>query len=153
MKRMMMLAVLAGLSFGGAARSFAHDGGHGPKLTDQGQQGGVMASVIDKKDLKLGAKASVLYKGELVRSEDGTVRVYLYNKDMSPLDLSKLDGVGKGIVETEKKGKYTKVPFDLKQEDGTFSGTAPKPTVKPFNIDVTLKEGERELLVAFDNLD
>jgi hypothetical protein len=145
------LAVALGLSL--SAPSIAHDEGHGPMLTDQGKQGGVMASVIDVKDSKKGAKAAVVYKAELVRSEDGTVRVYLYDKAMTPLDLAKFDAAAKGIVETEKKKKFTRTPFSLKQEDGAFVGTAPKAPMKPFNIDVTLKEGTRELLTAFDNLD
>jgi len=146
----MLLAVLLGMS---AAVVQAHDEGHGPKLTDQGQQGGVVAPVIDKKESTKGAKAAVVYKGELVRNDDGTVRVYLYDQAMTPVDLSKFGAAAKGIVETEKKKKFTRTPFDLKQEEGAFVGAAPKPAVKPFNIDVIVKEGERELLVAFDNLD
>jgi hypothetical protein len=145
-----ILAVLLGW---GALSAQAHDEGHGPKLTDQGQRGGVMAPVIDKKENKLGAKAAVVYKAELVRSEDGTVYVYLYDKEMHPLEISKIPGQAKGIIETEKKGKFTRVPFALQQEEEAVIGMAPKPAMKPFNIDVTWKEGDRELLVAFDNLD
>lgn len=133
---------------------FAHDEGHGPKLTDAGKQGGVVSPVIDSKQVKSGAKAEVIYKAELVRSEDGTTRVYFYDKDMKPLPLSKFDKTAKGYVEFKKKdGKWSKQEFALTQEDGEFIGKAPKAESKRFNIDVLAKEGGRELLTAFDNLD
>jgi len=131
----------------------AHDGGHGPKLTDEGQQGGVVSPVIDKKEASKGAGATVVYKAELVRSEDGLVSVYLYDQAMRPLDASKLNKEAKGAVETFTKGKAATVPFNLSLTDGAFVGTAPKPARKPFNIDVTFTEGDRRLLAAFDNLD
>jgi hypothetical protein len=131
----------------------AHDEGHGPKLTDVAKQGGVVSPVIDMKDSKKGAKAAIVYKAELVRAEDGMVSVYLYDKEMNVLDIAKFGQAAKGYVETEKKGKISKAPFELKRAEGVFAGQSPKPSTKPFNIDVTFKEGERELLVAFDNLD
>ena len=131
----------------------AHDEGHGPKLTDQGQQGGVVSPVIDKKETSKGAKAAVVYKAELVRSEDGSVSVYLYDHDMNALDTSKLEKSARGVVETLTKGKASTVPFNLSLVGGAFTGKSPKPAKKPFNIDVTFKEGNRELLAAFDNLD
>ncbi len=147
-------AVLMGaLVFVPAAPLAAHDGGHGPKLTDQAKQGGVVSPVIDKKDIKLGAKAAVVYKAELVRSDDGTVRVYLYDKDMVPLDLNIFDATAKGAVEMKKKKKWTTVPFELKKEAGFFTGMAPKSPTKPFNIDITYTEKGKQLLSAFDNLD
>jgi len=133
--------------------ALAHDEGHGPKVTDAGKQGGVLAPVIDAKDVKKGAHADLVYKAELVRSEDGTVRVYFYDKEMKALDLSKLDQAGNGFVEFKKGKKWTKTPFALKQEDGAFIAKAPKAGAKPFNIDVHVKEGSRGLMAAFDNLD
>jgi len=136
-----------------ASTSFAHDGGHGPKLTDTAKQGGVVSPVIAAKDANIGKKADLVYKAELVRSEDGTVRVYFYDKKMNPLDLSKFEKSIQGIVETMKKKKMSKTPFALKLEDNAFVGKAPKPASKPFNIDVHVKEAGKELLAAFDNLD
>ncbi|MBI3550042.1 MAG: hypothetical protein HY078_13475 [Elusimicrobia bacterium] len=133
--------------------ALAHDEGHGPKLTDAAKQGGVISPVIDAKEHDLGAKAAVVYKAELVRSEDGSVKVYLYDKDMKALDLKGFDAKAKGVLEEEKKGKITKKPFSLALKDGVFSGKPPKPTRKPFNIDVTYTQGKRKLLSAFDNLD
>jgi hypothetical protein len=136
-----------------AAVVFAHDEGHGPVLTDQPKMGGVVTAVVDAKDAPKGPEAPLVYKAELVRSEDGKARVYLYDKDMNALDLAKFDKKAKGVVETIKKKKVSKAAFELTLQDGAFVGTPPKPARKPFNIDVTLQEGERKLLAAFDNLD
>ena len=138
----------------GCMTTFAHDEGHGPKLTDLGKYGGLVRPVIDLKEAKRGAKALLLHKAELVRSEDRGMKVYLYDKDMNPLDLGKLEAKGKGSVETVKKGKATRVPFELTLNELAFTGSYPAPKQKPFNIDIILKEkGGRELLAAFDDLD
>lgn len=133
--------------------AMAHDEGHGPKLTDAGKIGGVVSAVVDAKDAKLGLKAAMVYKAELVRSEDGTVRVYLYDKDMKLLDLAKFGKTAKAVLETVKKKKVTRKPFLLKIDGDAFMGKAPKAPSKPFNIDVTIKDGDKDLLAAFDNLD
>jgi hypothetical protein len=137
--------------------SFAHDEGHGPKLTDTPKRGGVISPVIDSKEADKGAKAAVIYKAELVRTKDGNVNVYLYDKEMKDLDLTKFDKAAKALVEVTKKKKTTKTDFklELKDDDGekSFAGKAPKPSSKPFNIDVRVTEAGKELLVAFDNLD
>ncbi len=133
--------------------SYAHDEGHGPKLSDSGKQGGIVSPVISANEASKGAKANLLYKAELVRSEDGTVRVYFYDKDMKPLDLSKLEKSAKGYLEFKKNKKWTKNEFALSQADGAFTAKVPKSPSKPFNIDVVVKEGDKELLSAFDNLD
>jgi hypothetical protein len=151
MKRIFVLASLVL-----AASAYAHDEGHGPKLSDSPKQGGVIAPVIDSKEVAKGSKAKLLHKSELVRAEDGTVRVYFYDQEMNPLDLSKLAPEAKAVVEfkkSKKDKKWTKTPFSLKQEEGAYVGKAPKVASKPFNIDVKVKEGDRELLTAFDNLD
>lgn len=136
-----------------AGLALAHDEGHGPKLTDQPKMGGVLTGVVAAKDAKLGPKAALVYKAEMVRSEDGTVRVYLYDKDLNPLDLAKFEREAAGTLEDLRKKKPFLIKFKLALVDGAFTGKAPKASKKPFNIDVTLKEGERKLLAAFDNLD
>ncbi len=153
MKKIAVAIIMGTLVLVPAARLAAHDEGHGPKLTDQAKQGGVVSPVIDKKDIKLGAKAAVVYKAELVRSDDGTVRVYLYDKNMVPLNLSAFEATAKGAVEMKKNKKWTTVPFELKKESDSFTGMAPKSPTKPFNIDVTYTEKGKQLLSAFDNLD
>lgn len=147
MKRFTLVIFALITSSGG----FAHDEGHGPKLSDPAKQGGIVSSVIDAKDAKLGAKATLVHKGELVRNDDGTVRLYLYDMQMMPLKLDSFEKNAKAVLTAGRKAK--KLSFDLKLEGDAFVGKAPKPPKKPFNIDVTLKEGDKNLLVAFDNLD
>ena len=145
--KMMVLSLML------AGGAWAHDDGHGPKLTDSPKQGGIVSPVIAASEAKKGAKAAVVYKAELVRLEDGTAQVYLYDTAMNALDLSGFEKTGKGMVEVEKKGKYTRTPFELALHNDHFMGKAPQPTRKPFNIDVHLKAKGQELLAAFDNLD
>jgi len=133
--------------------AFAHDEGHGPKLTDAGKMGGVLTAVVLAKDAKLGPSAPLVYKAELTRADDGTVRVYLYDKDMKPLDVSALPKTADAFLQSQKKKKWTSVPFKLNRTEEGYEGKAPKPSGKPFNIDVKIKEGARELLAAFDGLD
>jgi|CXWL01.1.fsa_nt_gi hypothetical protein len=133
--------------------AFAHDEGHGPKLTDGGKMGGIMTAVVLAKDAKLGAKAPLVYKAELTRADDGTVRVYFYDKDMKTLDIAGLPKTAKASIEAKKRKKWTSTPFILEKNADGYEGKAPKPASKPFNIDVTIIEGKRELLAAFDGLD
>ncbi len=135
------------------ATALAHEEGHGPRLGDVGKMGGVVTAVVLAKQARLGPKAALVYKAELVRSEDGTARVYLYDKDMRPLDLARFGKNARAVLETVKKKKVTRIPFALKAEGDAFVGRAPKARSKPFNIDVAFEEGDRELLAAFDNLD
>ena len=137
----------------GAIPAFAHDEGHGPKLTDAAKQGGVVSPVIEAREASKGAKAAVVHKAELVRSEDGTVRVYFYDQGMNPLDLSKFSKEAKGVLEFKKSKKWVKAQFVLKQEENAFIAIAPKSESKPFNIDIHVQESGKELLAAFDNLD
>lgn len=131
----------------------AHDEGHGPKIVDAAPQGGVLTAVVEAKDAKLGPKAALVYKAEIVRSEDGTVRVTFYDRDLKAMDASKFDKKGDAVLIVEKKKKVTTKKFPLAFEDGSFIGKMPKPAGKPYNIDVTVTEGKRKLLAAFDNLD
>ncbi len=136
-----------------ATNVFAHDEGHGPKLSDSPKQGGVLTSVVLAKDAGKGTKAELIYKAELVRSGDGTVRVYYYDKEMNALKAGSMKNDAKAILITEKKGKFNTQNFDLKFVEDHFEGKSPKPARKPYNIDVKVIDGDRELLAAFDNLD
>lgn len=136
-----------------ATPALAHDEGHGPKLTDTGSYGGVVTAVVAAKDAGLGAKAPLVHKAELVRSEDGTVRVYLYDKDMKPLDVTAFDKSAKANLIAMTAGKETVLPFTLQLEGNSFIGKAPQAPAKPFNIDVVMKAKNEEFLSAFDNLD
>ena len=56
------LFLIAAANFG-----FAHDEGHGPKLTDPAKFGGMIAPVILKKDVPIGRKAKMHYKAEVTK--------------------------------------------------------------------------------------
>lgn len=133
--------------------ALAHDGGHGPKVTDTGKYGGLVSAVVLKADYKKGAHAALVHKAELVRSADGTTRVYLYDSTMKPLDIKGFETAGSAGLAAKVKGKWKTSEFKLELKDGIFLGKMPKPEAKPYSIDITLKQDGKELLTAFDNLD
>lgn len=148
-----MKKLFIALTLGLATMAYAHDEGHGPKLADTGKFGGLVSAVVLKSQAKLGAQATLLHKAELVRSADGTVRVYLYDTSMKPIDLKSFDARGSALLITSVKKKSKESSFALELKEGAFVGTMPKPASKPYNIDVTLKIEGKDLLSAFDNLD
>lgn len=150
--RAMLVGLVGGLLASGVR---AHDEGHGPKLTDSPQQGGIVTAMVEAKDAGLGTQATLVYKAELVRLKDGAVRVYLYDAGMKPLPLAGFSSKGSAALLVAARGKTSKKTFalTLDAEDGAFVGTMPKPSRKPYNLDVTVTEGKRRLLAAFDNLD
>ncbi len=135
-----------------ASVAIAHDGGHGPKVTDTGKYGGLISGVVLKSDFAKGEKAELVYKAELSRAE-GTLRLYLYDKDMKALDLKAFEPSAKGVLGTRVKGKWTETPLQLELKGNAFLGKMPKPKGRPYNIDLTLSGNGQELLTAFDNLD
>lgn len=136
-----------------SATALAHDEGHGPKLSDAGKFGGLVSPVVKKSEAKLGPKAGLVHKAELARASDGTVRIYLYDVEMKPLNLEKFDKKTTATIGSRVKGNWKQVAFDLEQKNGAFVGKMPKPESKPYSIDVQVMEGGTELLSAFDNLD
>ncbi len=148
-----MKKIIVALVFLVSTLAFAHDEGHGPKLSESGKFGGVLASVIDESEIKLGNSAKRLYKAELVRSESNELMIYLYDEKMNLHPLKSFEPEGLAKVEFKKNKKYIKTAFKLKLKGNHFEGIAPKPERKPFNIDVHLVEGAKKLFVAFDNLD
>jgi hypothetical protein len=149
-----MKKLILGLVLLLATSTAAHDEGHGPVLTDSPEHGGVVAPVIQASNVKLGRKAPLVYKGELLRSENGDVRVYLYNTKMKALPLSKFDKNAKAILESKGKNGWDKKEFSLALSSDSFIGTLPKGKFKkPYNIDVFITEKGQKFLIAFDNLD
>jgi hypothetical protein len=136
-----------------SVQAWAHDEGHGPKLSDTGKYGGLVSAVVLKADAKKGAGAPLVHKAELVRSSDGTARVYLYDGEMKPLDLKAFDMKGSASLAAKVKGKWKETSFALNVKENSFTGKMPKIEARPYNIDVTLKQDGKELLSAFDNLD
>lgn len=133
--------------------ALAHDEGHGPKLTESGKFGGVLASVIEEGDIKKGPAAKRIYKAELVRSEENDVTIYIYDEKMNIVPMSKFSKDGNGKLEIEKNKKFVTTDFKIVAKGNHFEGKAPRPEKRPFNIDVKFSEGTRDLFVAFDNLD
>lgn len=153
MIKLKSLGTLASLTLLLCASVLAHDEGHGPKLTDSGKYGGIVAPVVNMKEANKGAHATLVYKAELVRNSSRKVRIYLYDSNMKPLDISKLNAQVNGILGAKVKGKYKTIKFDLKREENYFIGQAPKAPSRPFNYDFHFIEGSRKLLSAFDHLD
>ncbi len=131
----------------------AHDEGHGPKLGDSGKYGGLVSAVVPKSESKKGPNATLIHKAELVRSTDGTARLYIYDQSMKPLDLKSFSPKAKATLGCKVKGKWKDVAFEMELKENSYSGKMPKSETKPYNIDVTITEGGKELLSAFDNLD
>lgn len=151
MKKLLQTTLIATLITWTSAH--AHDEGHGPKLADAGKYGGLVSAVVAAGDAKLGAKAPLVHKAELVRSSDGTVRIYMYDQSMKPLDVKNFEPKGSASLASSVKGKWVETVFPLEVKEGAFTGKMPKVAKKPYNIDITVKENGKELLSAFDNLD
>lgn len=148
---MRYLGVLLAASL--SATAFAHDEGHGPKLTDAPQMGGIVSPLSAMEVTKEGSRRVKVYQAELTRSEDGTVRVYVYDRYMQALNMSHFEKEAQAVLKASKKEKVTKKPFALKLEGDAFVGKAPKAPSRPFSIEVTVKSGSKELSAAFENLD
>lgn len=153
MKKTVLIAMIAGCTIFGSSPVWAHDGGHGPQLTDTGMFGGLMTAVVEAKDASKGAAAALVYKGELTRSADKTVRVYVYGTDMKLLPAAHLDAKATAMLIATVGGKETATPFPLVLEKNAYVGKMPEPAGTPYNIDVRFRAGSRELLAAFDGLD
>ena len=150
-KRLGML--MGALALFCASTALAHDGGHGPQLTDTGKFGGVITGVVETKDAAKGAHAALVYKAELVRSDDQTVRVYVYDKTMKIIPGAQLGAKAEANIIALAGGKQSATPFALTLENNVFVGKMPKPAAKPYHIEVAFKLTDKHLLAAFDNLD
>lgn len=148
-----MKKILIALMICVSVTTFAHDEGHGPKISDGGKYGGLVSAVVMKSDASMGARAALVYKAELVRSADGNLRVYLYDHDMKPIDMTTFESKATAVLAAKIKGKWTDTKFGLEFKDNFFIGKMPKIQKKPYNIDITIKQKGKELITAFDNLD
>jgi hypothetical protein len=136
-----------------AGNAWAHDDGHGPKLGDQPKFGGAVTAVINHKEVEAGRDAKLLYKAELTKNSSGMVRVYFYDKNMKPVELEAFtDAEGQLLYKDRKTRKGASKSFDLEKKGNHFEGKMPLKPMPPFNIDVTVKKGDRKLFMAFDNL-
>jgi polynucleotide 5'-kinase involved in rRNA processing len=139
-----------------ALNALAHDEGHGPAVKDGGLYGGILASVMKEADLKGNhhAKATVHYKAELIRAQDGTLTLYFHTPDMKKHDLAGFDNEITVKMEVKKAGKYAYVgEFKLTKKDHLYSGKLPTVRTRPFNLDMFPVVNKEKLFIGFSNLD
>ena len=151
-----MKKIIAILALSLAVPAFAHDEGHGPKLKDTGKYGGLVSAVVLKSEAGKGTAAQLQYKAELARSGEGDVSVYLYDAEMNQLDAKDFDAKASGLLAAKAKGakgKWNTTNFSLERKEKAYVGKMPKPSGRPYNIDITVKKDGKEYLTAFDNLD
>src|SRR5690606_30877336 len=112
--------------------SFAHEG-HGEMPTEAAKYGGVLGNVIDEAKMeKKGKSNSPLMKAEILLSEDGTVRLYLYDLKMNQIKAGGFSTEAKGIVDNSKA--KTKKPFMLQLHNDHYIGKILKQKKRPFDI-------------------
>lgn len=146
-----MKSLLIGLTLLFSTLALAHEG-HGEMPTELSKFGGIMGNVVSEAKMEAKVKNNPpIMKAEIVRSEDGTVRVYLYDLKMNQLKLEGLSKEAQGTVENRRA--KTKEKFTLMGHGDHFMGKIPKQKKKPFDIYVTFKKGTEKLFVGFDNLD
>lgn len=130
---------------------FAHEG-HGEMPTEPAKYGGTLANVVSEaKMLKKEKNNPALMKAELVRSEDGTVRLYLYDLKLNDLKLTGFSSTAQAEVENKKTKSEDK--FSLKAQGDHYIGKMPKQKKRPYNIYITFTKDKEDYFVGFDNLD
>lgn len=146
-----MKSLMIGLTLLFSAFALAHEG-HGDMPTELSKFGGILGNVVSETKMQAKAKHNPpLMKAEIVRSEDGTVRLYLYDLKMNQVKLEGYSKEAKGTVENRRA--KTKDQFSLMAHGDHFMGKIPKQKKRPFDIYVTFTKGTEKLFVGFDNLD
>ena len=131
--------------------AIAHEG-HGEMPVEPAKYGGVLGNVVSEKKMKEKVKHNpALMKAEIVRSEDGMVRVYLYDLNMNAFKTESFSSEAKGTVENNRA--KTNQNFTLKAHGDHYMGKMPKQKKKPYNVYLTFKKGSESYFVGFDNLD
>ncbi len=147
---MKTLILTLGLLLG--VNSFAHEGHGDPLPASASKYGGTPGLVVDGDKMEKKVEPNPgLYKAELMRSQDGTVRLYLFDSDMKKLKAEDFSAQAQGVVDNTKAGK--KENFSLKAQKGIFIGKMPKQKKHPYNIYVSFTKGTQKLFAAFDGLD
>lgn len=131
---------------------FAHEGHHEQKHSGVGKFGGVMTPVTHPEDVWKGTKSEI-DTVELVRSADGTVRLYLYSIDKKKSDVKKLAPKAMASIVIKIKGQDKATSFDVALADGVYIGKMPKPSKKPFDLVVTFKQDDKPITAEFHDLD
>jgi hypothetical protein len=135
------------------AQAFAHDEGHGPKLGDQPKFGGLVSAVIDHLEVDKGRDAKLLYKAELTKNAQGTVRVYFYDNTMKPVSIGDFGSASADLIHKDRKTKkWISKSFKLEKKGDFYEGKLPLKPRPPFNVDVKVDSKAKKLFMAFDNL-
>lgn len=142
-----MKNLLLALALVSSVNVYAHDD-HGPKIKEGGKYGGVVAAVVEE-----GKSKTVAYKTELVKNEDGTIKVYFFDTASKLVDMNSMPAKVNAFLEYKINGKYEKEPFGLAKDGAYFSGKMPKPKRRPFNIDIQFEAKGKKLIAGFENLD
>src|SRR5690606_7583915 len=117
--------------------------GHGEMPTEPAKYGGVLGNVVSETKFQKKEKGNpILLKAELVRSADGTVRLYLYDLDMKELKVSDFSEEARGIVENERA--KTEQKFSLKSHRDHYLGKMPLQKKRPFNVYLHFSKGEQK---------
>ena len=132
--------------------AMAHDGDHGHKIIRSGKYGGVLTQVSSGSSQSEAEKSKAMYTAELVKDDEGTISIYLYDQNMKPIELNRFSSKASGTLESGKR-KRAKTLFFLSKRGLSFSGKLPKKKRHPYNITIELTEGSKTLSMAFNNLD
>lgn len=147
-----MKNLLLAISLFLSAQALSHEDGHGPALTDESMKGGKVAPIILAKEVNIGRKAKMLYKGELVHQSRKTeVKFYVFDQEMKEVELSKFAKVVTGVQIERGTEKSFKLILDKSEK--FYIGNRPKNKRVPFNIDVKFDGQGQKLFAAFDGLD
>lgn len=128
----------------------AHEG-HGEAPKDPSRFGGQLSNVVDAKKVSSKTQNPPLFKSELIRSDDGTLRLYIFDLKMKSIDLSTFSPKMEGILENVKN--KINLSFQLEKHGDHFMGKMPKVTKRPFNLFFKVVNNKQELFVGYDNLD
>lgn len=130
----------------------AHDEGHGPKLIETGNYGGIVAALIEEKSIG-NTEAEIKFKGEIVINKKYEVRFYIYDKNMKQQRLKDFPQSIQADVEIKIAGKFQRTRFELSKKGNNYYAKMPKPAKKPYNVDVYIEHQGQKLFVGFSNLD
>ena len=146
-----MKLLIFGLTLLLNATAFAHEG-HSDMPSELAKFGGSLENVVDYTKMQAKEKNNLpLMKAEFVRSEDGTVRLYLFDLKMKQLQVDSLSKEAEVTVENPKEKTHAK--FTMKPQGDHFIGKIPTQKKKPFNIYIYFIKDAKKFFVAFDNLD
>jgi hypothetical protein len=131
-----------------ASVGFAHDEGHGPKVSDNANE----RAVILAKDAKLGTKAKAVSSATLERLGDDDIGVILKSTAETLGETAQAT-----LIPTSSRKKAKPQTFKLAKvtEDGKtlYKGVLPHLGHGLYELEVKFKLGSNDVLVAFPNVE